>query len=203
MAGDAGRVIAGAAAGRRLAAPGPGTRPLTDRVKQTLFAILEPSLPGSSFLDLCAGTGAGGIEALSRGARRAVFVERDGRACGVIGENLARTGLAGPAAVVARADAVTWLAGAARGPARDPDPEPFDLVLLDPPYDDPALLETLLAELGGTAADRLLDPAATVVAKHFWRTAPPARIGLLRSTRERRFGETTLTFYRRAGTEDG
>ena len=69
MAGSAGRVIAGSAAGRRLSAPGPGTRPLADRVKQTLFAILEPELRGRAFLDLFAGSGAGGIEALSRGAR--------------------------------------------------------------------------------------------------------------------------------------
>ena len=78
---DAGRVIAGSAAGRRLSrAPGPGTRPLADRVKQTLFAILEPDLPGAGVLDLFAGSGAAGIEALSRGAAAAVFVERDAAA---------------------------------------------------------------------------------------------------------------------------
>ena len=71
---DAGRVIAGTARGRRLTAPGEGTRPLGDRVKQTLFAILGPDLPGATFLDLCAGSGAAGIEALSRGAARATFV---------------------------------------------------------------------------------------------------------------------------------
>jgi hypothetical protein len=74
---DAGRVIAGSAKGIRLAAPGPGTRPLSDRVKQTLFAILEPDLDGAAVLDLFAGSGAGGIEALSRGAASATFVEHD------------------------------------------------------------------------------------------------------------------------------
>ena len=74
---DAGRVIAGTARSIRLDAPGPGTRPLADRVKQTLFAILEPDLPGARFLDLFAGSGAAGIEALSRGAAHATFVERD------------------------------------------------------------------------------------------------------------------------------
>ena len=203
MAGDAGRVIAGTAAGRRLTAPGPGTRPLSDRVKQTLFAILEPELPGAQFLDLCAGSGAGGIEALSRGAALAVLVEQDGRTCKVIAENLARTGLAGPAAVVVRAEAQAWL-GAALQPAGVPPPgAPFGLVLLDPPYDQVALLEALLATLGDPAAAAIVADHALVVAKHFWRAAPPARIGLLRSTRERRFGETSLTFYRRAGTEDG
>jgi 16S rRNA (guanine966-N2)-methyltransferase len=203
MAGDAGRVIAGRAAGRRLAAPGPGTRPLTDRVKQTLFAILEPALPGARFLDLCAGTGAGGIEALSRGAAAAVMVERDPRACRTIAKNLERTGLAGAAAQVVRAEASAWLAAATRAPALNPPLGPFDLVLVDPPYDDQLLLETLLARLGGRAADGLLAADAGIIAKHFWRAAPPARIGLLRSIRERRFGETTLTFYRRVATEDG
>jgi 16S rRNA (guanine966-N2)-methyltransferase len=203
LAGDAGRVIAGSAAGRRLSAPGPATRPLTDRVKQTLFAILEPRLPGSRFLDLCAGTGAGGIEALSRGAGLAVFVEHDGRTCKVIAQNLDRTGLAGPAAVVVRADAGAWLAAATRLPTGGPAGGPFDTVLVDPPYDQAALLGSILATLAEPAAASLLAPGAVVVAKHFWRAAPPARIGLLRSTRERRFGETTLTFYRRTGTEDG
>ena len=79
---DAGRVIAGTARSIRLDAPGPGTRPLADRVKQTLFAILEPDLPRARFLDLFAGSGAAGIEALSRGAAHATFVERDQRAIG-------------------------------------------------------------------------------------------------------------------------
>ncbi len=201
-------MIAGRATGRRLSAPGPGTRPLTDRVKQTLFAILEPELAGARFLDLCAGTGAGAIEALSRGAAVALMIERDARSCLVIADNLARTGLAGPAAQVVRAEAVAWLATAnAAGDSTPAGPTagPFDIVLLDPPYDDTTLLETLLATLGGSAGrpSRLLALDAVVVAKHFWRAAPSARIGLLRSVRERRFGETTLTFYRPVATEDG
>ena len=147
MAGDAGRVIAGSAAGRRLSAPGPGTRPLSDRVKQTLFAILEPELPGAHFLDLCAGSGAGGIEALSRGAALAVLVEQDGRTCKVIAENLARTGLDGPNAVVVRAAAETWL-GSALQPAGPPPGAPFGIVLLDPPYDQVSLLESPAGDAG-------------------------------------------------------
>jgi adenine-specific DNA methylase len=91
---DAGRVIAGSARGTRLRAPGEGTRPLSDRVKETLFAILEPNLAGANVLDLFAGSGAGGIEALSRGAAHATFVERDPTAAHVIGENLAHARLA-------------------------------------------------------------------------------------------------------------
>lgn len=187
---DAGRVIAGSARGTRLLAPGHGTRPLGDRVKQTLFGILDPDLAGAAVLDLFAGSGAGGIEALSRGASRAVFVERDAGATRVIGENLCRTGLAGPAATVVRRDAIAWLAGGAG------DAGPFDLVLVDPPYDDAESMRRALDLVGPLVA-----PGGRVVAKHFWRTPPPARVGMLATERERRFGETALTFYRRAEPE--
>lgn len=194
---DAGRVIAGLAAGRRLAAPpGEGTRPLADRVKQTLFAILEPDLDGSRVLDLFAGSGAAGIEALSRGAASATFVEREGRASKTIADNLRTTGLAGAEAVVVTADALAWL----RRPATADGPR-FDVVVIDPPYAETELLAAVLAELGSDHAP--LTPAARVVAKHFWRDRPPERIGLLASERERRFGETALTFYRRIAEEVG
>jgi len=182
---DAGRVIAGTAGSIRLDAPGPGTRPLADRVKQTMFAILEPDLPGAVVLDLFAGSGAAGIEALSRGAQQATFVERDPGAIRVVRTNLERTGLADRATVV-RSEVLSWL----RDPSRAADP-PITVAILDPPYDEPATLTAALEHLAP-----LLAPGARVVAKHFWRDVPPARIGLLASERERRFGETALTFYR-------
>src|SRR6266513_2506964 len=132
--GDAGRVIAGSARGVRLRAPGTGTRPLADRVKQTLFAILEPDLDGAWVLDLFAGSGAAGIEALSRGAASAVFVEKDPGAASVIEANLRATSLAGPDASVVRADAVAWLG------RPYPAAAPFDLVIADPPYAETDLL---------------------------------------------------------------
>ncbi len=188
---DAGRVIAGTARSIRLDAPGPGTRPLADRVKQTLFGILEPDLPGARFLDLFAGSGAAGIEALSRGAAHATFVERDQRAIGTIRTNLARTALGDEGrATIVRADVLTWL--------RDPDRAagaPYDLMLIDPPYDDIESMATALE-----AASAIVSRGGRVVAKHFWRTPPPPMVGLLASERERRFGDTALTFYR--PTED-
>ena len=187
---SAGRVIAGSARGIRLAAPGAGTRPLGDRVKQTLFAILDPDLPGARVLDLFAGSGAGGIEALSRGAASVVFVERDPGAIAIIGANLRATGLAGPKARVVRADVDRLL-----GDGRSLDGGPFEIVLVDPPYERTELLVATLAWLG--RPDAPLRTGARVVAKHFWRTPPPAVEGLLASERERRFGETALTFYRR------
>lgn len=186
---DAGRVIAGSARGVVLRAPGDVTRPLTGRVKQTLFAILDPRLPGARVLDLFAGSGAGAIEALSRGAAAAVLVERDARAAAICRENLARTGLADRGRV-RRQDALAYLRGTASGDG------PFDLVLVDPPYDEPPLAAGALALLGDPARDLLAEDAVVVV-KRFWRDAPPVEVGLLASERERRFGETALTFYRR------
>ena len=185
---DAGRVIAGSAKGVRLRAPGPGTRPLADRVKQTLFAIVEPDLADARVLDLFAGSGAGGIEALSRGAAAATFVEKDQGAAAVIDANLRAASLAGPAASVVRWDVMRWLTES------HPDQQ-FDLVLVDPPYAETELLTRVLEVLG--RPDAPLAPGARVVAKHFWRDRPPDRIGLLASDRDRRFGETALTFYRR------
>jgi len=186
--GDAGRVIAGSARGVRLRAPGPGTRPLADRVKQTLFAILEPDLPGADVLDLFAGSGAAGIEALSRGAATAIFVEKDQQAAAVIDANLRGSGLAGPGVAVIRWDVLRWLA--------EPNVDTaFDVVFVDPPYAETELLVRVLTALAAPGAP--LAPAARVVAKHFWRDRPPERIGMLAAERERRFGETALTFYRR------
>jgi 16S rRNA (guanine966-N2)-methyltransferase len=185
---DAGRVIAGSAKGVRLRSPGVGTRPLADRVKQTLFAILEPDLDGAHVLDLFAGSGASGIEALSRGAASAIFVEKDQGAASVIDANLRATGLAGAAASVIRWDVVRWLAE----PHADTR---FDIVLVDPPYAETEVLMRVLEVLG--RPDAPLAPGARVIAKHFWRDRPPNRIGLLASERDRRFGETALTFYRR------
>lgn len=185
---DAGRVIAGSAKGIRLRAPGPGTRPLADRVKQTLFAILEPDLAGARVLDLFAGSGAAGIEALSRGASHVTFVEKDAAAVAVIEANLRATDVAGPAASVIRADVVRWLASGNADPGAG-------IAIIDPPYAETAVLARVLERLG--ESETLLGPGAWVVAKHFWRDRPPERIGMLAIERERRFGETALTFYRR------
>jgi 16S rRNA (guanine966-N2)-methyltransferase len=187
---DAGRVIAGTARGHRLVAPGEGTRPLSDRVKETLFAILEPELPGAAVMDMCAGSGAAGIEALSRGAARTVFVDSDPSAIRTIEENLRRTGLDGPRAAVRRGDAVAYLESRAAADG------PFGVVVVDPPYAAADLLRELLDRLGAVGGPVV--PGGRVVAKHFWRDRPPASVGLLASERERRFGETALTFYRRA-----
>ncbi len=189
---DAGRVITGAAGGLRLEAPGPGTRPFSDKVKQALFSMLEAARDDvweRPMLDLFAGSGAAGIEALSRGAPAAVLVERDGRAAAVIRRNLERT-LLSEAASVVRRDVLGYLAA---GPVA---PAPFGCVVLDPPYAQAADMLAALEQLGRTQAG-WLDDTAVVGAKHFWKDAPPARVGRLERVRERRFGETALSVYRR------
>jgi 16S rRNA (guanine(966)-N(2))-methyltransferase RsmD len=189
---DAGRVVTGVAGGLRLEAPGAGTRPFSDKVKQALFSMVESERPDvweQPMLDLFAGSGAAGIEALSRGAPAAVLVERDGRAARVIRRNLERTGLAAGATVV-RAEVLSWLSA---GPAA---PAPFGCVVLDPPYAQAVDLAAALERLGDPAGG-WLDAEAVVVAKHFWRDAPPARAGRLVRERDKRFGETALSVYRR------
>ncbi|HUQ44142.1 MAG TPA: 16S rRNA (guanine(966)-N(2))-methyltransferase RsmD [Candidatus Limnocylindria bacterium] len=194
--GGAGRVISGAARGRRLAAPGAGTRPLGDRVKQSLFAILEPEVRDRSFLDVFAGSGAGGIEALSRGAADAVFVEQHVAALQTIERNLRTASLLGLRARLVKGDAIAWLAEpeAARG---------FAAILVDPPYDRPELLERALERIGGRGPGSVLASDGVVVAKHFQKAPPSAEFGLLRSGRALRFGDTTLTFYRWVAAPEG
>ena len=188
---SAGRVIAGSARGIRLVGPGAGTRPLGDRVKQSLFAILEPGLRGSVFVDLYAGSGAAGIEALSRGASGAIFVERDPGALEAIRRNVKAAGLE-DRAVVVRASASSWLLAARR---RELAAGPASTVFLDPPYESPADLDSSLEAIELTGPGGVLTARGTVVAKHFWQ-AEPAPTRLLRSARQERFGDTVLTFFR-------
>jgi 16S rRNA (guanine966-N2)-methyltransferase len=173
------RVIAGTARGVPLIAPrGTSTRPITDRVKETLFAILAERVPDARVLDLYAGSGAIGIEALSRGAANADFVERDRAALTALRRNLERTRL-GEGGVVHALDVERFLAT---------DGGPWDLAFLDPPYEVRDIVAPLRALVPRLA------PGASVVIKHFWRTELPAVDGL-EPARQRRFGETTLSFW--------
>ena len=166
VGGSAGRVIAGVARGRRLVAPGPGTRPLGDRVKQSLFAILEPGIRDGAFLDLFAGSGAAGIEALSRGARIAVFVERKASVAQYIERNLRTASLLGPRARIATIDALLWLSGLAAPVPGDDAQGPFDAILVDPPYDEPQLVDRSLEAIAAAGPDGILAGSGVVVAKH-------------------------------------
>ena len=173
------RVIAGSARGVPLVAPRDrGTRPITDRVKETLFGILGDRVPDARVLDLYAGSGAIGIEALSRGAAAADFVEHARASVESVRTNLVKTRLEADARVHA-ADVERFLATTEHGP--------WDLVAMDPPYE----VRAIVGPLSGVV--RHLAPGATVVVKHFWRTTVPP-VDRLAAFRQRRFGETMLTF---------
>jgi 16S rRNA (guanine966-N2)-methyltransferase len=174
------RVIAGVARGVPLSAPRDrGTRPITDRVKETLFGILAERVPGARVLDLYAGSGAIGIEALSRGAAHATFVEKAQPALAALRANLERTRLGELARVEAR-EVERFLRDAT---------DAWDLVFLDPPYEQRAIVAPLRAVTPHLAPDAML------VVKHFWRAELPAVEGL-EAVRQRRFGETMLTFWK-------
>jgi 16S rRNA (guanine966-N2)-methyltransferase len=182
------RIIAGALKGRRLVTPkGDTTRPTADQVRIALMDTLTPRLDGARVLDLFAGAGGVGLEALSRGAGEVTFVERDARAVAALRDNVAALG-AGKAATVRRGDVLRELQALYQAGER------FDIVFLDPPY-DAGLVDTTLEALGGGG---LLLAEAWVIAQHFTKRPPAERIGALLSFRTRRFGETTLTFYRAA-----
>lgn len=200
---SAGRVIAGTARGIRLVGPGAATRPLGDRVKQALFAIVEPDLRDRPFLDLYAGSGAAGIEALSRGASRVAFVENNAFARTAIVRNLEGTGLGGDNVEVSEWSVDGWLAREAGRVARQqPSFAPFAVVFADPPYDQPDLLDRAIEGIAAGGPGALLEADGVLVGKHFWKT-PPAPNRLLRSVRVERFGETTLTFYRWSAADEG
>ena len=180
------RIIAGRYRGHPIIAPaGRTVRPTTDRVREALFSILGASVEDASVLDLFAGSGALGLEALSRGAARAVFVEAAPVSIGALHKNIQRLGA--EVARVARGRVEDTLPRLAR------DGETFDLVFLDPPYNK-GLAGEILARLG---AGPLLRPGARVVAEHEADLSPPEILegGLTRDD-SRRYGDTVLTFYR-------
>ena len=181
------RVRAGALKGQRLTTPtGSTTRPTADRVRIACLDTLMPYLGAGPFLDLYAGGGGVGIEALSRGAPSAVFVERDARALRALLDNVERLGL-GDRTRVMREDAARAVSALARRGDR------FAVVFLDPPYDAPWAASVLEVVAAGAA----LAPGAVVVLQHPTKSPPADALGVLRLWKARRFGETTLTFFRR------
>jgi 16S rRNA (guanine966-N2)-methyltransferase len=176
------RIIAGRAGGRRLQVPARGTRPTSDRVREALFSALDARLDfdGMSVLDLYAGSGALGLEALSRGAATALFVESDARAAAVIERNIATVGLAGASVQVRKVGAVL-AAGAGR---------PVDLVLADPPYDvATAEIDAVLVALdeGGWTAS-----GTVVVVERRAGSVPATWPPHWSVARDRRYGDTRI-----------
>ena len=175
------RIVGGTLGGRVLRAPtGASTRPTSEKVREALFSILGPT-DGAYVLDLFAGSGALGIEALSRGADHATFVDQSRPALRVLAGNLDELGLT---------DRATVIAGDAIAVAQRPPPRPWQLVLVDPPY------ASDLAVRAVQAIPRAhLAAGARFVIEHDKRHAPPEALGSLLRTDHRRYGDTLLSFY--------
>ena len=178
------RVITGKARGVQLKTPeGMQTRPTTDRVKEAMFSIVQFDIPGAAILDLFGGTGQLGIEALSRGARSAVFVDAGEPACRLIRENLKRTKLENQAKVI-RSDYLSFLGRCS---------EQFDIIFLDPPYAE-VFLENALNHI--TEIDILRSGGIIVAERPLGKELPWEFEGYSRS-RDYKYGSTLLTVYRK------
>ncbi len=185
------RVIAGRAKGRRLLmVPGEGTRPITDRAKEALFSILGADVVRARVLDLFAGTGGVGIEALSRGAEHVTFVEKAGKAVETLRKNLETTRLTAGATVL-RADVFRVLEG--------PVETPFDLIYIAPPQYQGLWLKTLQAV---DARPDWLAPGGQVIVQIFPKEYSPPPLTHLALTDERRYGSVLLLFYNHQGEVD-
>jgi 16S rRNA (guanine966-N2)-methyltransferase len=177
------RIIAGSLKGRRLNGPDwPDVRPTSDRLRETLFNVLGETVRSARVLDGFAGTGAVGIEALSRGAAHVTFVDDDPRALALVRQNLGRCGVT---------DGYTILRADLAAAGSDALPAKYDLAFLDPPYAlDP---DAVVAAMSGAVAD-----GGRLVLEHARRSTPPARSGALVLTRVIKAGDSTLSLYRRA-----
>jgi 16S rRNA (guanine(966)-N(2))-methyltransferase RsmD len=185
------RVIAGDLKGRRLKPPTwDGLRPTSDKLRETLFNVLAGRVAGARVLDFYAGTGAIGIEALSRGASHVTFIDNDPRALKLIEENLRQCGLAGRPQT--RQQAPPESAAGRYAIIRTPQSlatASFDLAVLDPPYDEPDLSSPI------AAAEPLIAPGGLVVLEHARRRLAPQQVGRLNKTRDLLSGDSALAFY--------
>lgn len=186
------RIISGRFKGKRLVSVKASTvRPTSDRVKESVFGILGGSVVDSNFLDLCAGTGNIGLEALSRGARAVTFVDRSPHCIRVIKSNLSGCGVSGgePHINIVKLNALKGLAFLARRNAR------FDLIYFDPPYDS-GIHEACLKQIG---MSKMLLPSGQVIVerRRERRTdgAAPEAIDELKLKRQERYGDTVISFY--------
>ncbi|HEX9860285.1 MAG TPA: 16S rRNA (guanine(966)-N(2))-methyltransferase RsmD [Nitrospirota bacterium] len=185
------RISGGDAKGRSIKPPKHGgVRPTSDKVREALFSILGGAVDGAAFLELYAGTGAVGIEALSRGATRAVFVDSSQKSVRLIRENLGALGYREKAAVAGR-DVLVFLKKTAR------ELGPFDVVFVDPPYHTGEGEKTLDA-LGGSGGD-ILSGGAAVVYEHIKKHAAPDTAGRLVKRRDYTYGDTVLSVYEAGG----
>lgn len=183
------RIVAGEFGGRNLVAPkGRGVRPTLEKVREAVFDSIGPRIREARVLDLFAGSGAYGLESLSRGAAHATFVDISPRSLESVRENLAKLGIPAARWTVMTAEAAEVVARFAKAGTA------FDFVFVDPPYEGDFYEESLL----GLSVGKVVVPGGTVVAEHSKRVSLSVVYGELRLDKERRYGETCIGYYRRA-----
>ncbi len=198
------RIISGKYRGRKLKSP-PSleVRPTSDRLRETLFNVISQRIEGSRFLDLCAGSGAVGIEALSRGAEHVTFVDRSRKMFALIEANLKLCGIAKEERQTVNSEATEFLGGSIRRGRRQQeqdaseDSRQWDVVFYDPPYatDYLPVLESIASQAAGLLAEDGL-----LVVEHHHKKALPDELGSLRRTRVLKQGDASLSFYSRTLT---
>ena len=196
------RIIAGKFRGRQLKSPPSAqTRPTSDRLRETLFNVLAPRIEGARFLDLCAGTGAVGIEALSRGAEHVTFVDQSRKMCSLIEANTSALGIERETFAIVNSEATAFL----KKCAKQIEPSltvgllprlsaPFDIIFFDPPYSSDYSLVNLISDTGG----QLLTDDGVVIVEHFKKADLPGTFGLLKRYRTLRQGDSVLSFFKSA-----
>src|SRR5436190_3753715 len=189
------RIIAGIYRGRHLKSPPSlDVRPTSDRLRETLFNILAPRINEVRFLDLCAGSGAVGIEALSRGASHATFVDKSRKICGLIEANLDLCRVPEDQTEIFNTEALEFL-----HQAESRKMAAWDIVYFDPPYSYNYLR---VLEHMGSNPGKLLTETGIVIAEHYHKNQLPEDIGALHCTRTRKQGDATLSFYETGSSTD-
>ena len=188
------RIIAGQYRGRVLKSPpSMQIRPTSDRLRETLFNVIAPRIEGARFLDLCAGSGAVGIEAISRGASFVTFVDRSRKMCALVEANLDLCGVPEEQTAVALSEATDYLRRAESWGG-----EPFDIAFLDPPY---ATDYAPLLDLFGARTPTLLAAEGILIVEHHHKTTLRDAVGNIRRWRILKQGDSALSFYEVEGAE--
>jgi 16S rRNA (guanine966-N2)-methyltransferase len=186
------RVIAGKYRGRNLKSPpSMQVRPTSDRLRETLFNVIAPRIHEARFLDLCSGSGAIGIEALSREAAQVTFIDRSRKMCALIKSNLELCRVAETEYKIVQSEAADFLSHSVAQKR-----EPWDIVFFDPPYAEDYL--TVLQTLGLQSHGLLVEDGVLIV-EHDKRKVLPDRVGTLQRTRVLKQGDSALSFYGRSG----
>ena len=183
------RIIAGKYRGRNLKSPSSlQVRPTSDRLRETLFNVIAPVIADARFLDLCAGSGAVGIEALSRGASHVTFVDKSRRMCALVKANIDLCRIPEEEAVVVQAEAPDFLARSRRQKL-----SPWDIIFFDPPY---ALDYSAVIELLGTHTGNLLTADGLLIVEHHHKNSLPEQVGSIIRSRTLKQGDSALSFFK-------